>query len=744
MSTRQILLLTIMLTSIFAMKNLDPSKDRTENPKDLIAQLEKTQLDMDDLKDKIYDYIETMPLAGTFSRKEKIGDILKDLYFFETVKTVQINQVMQPAVENKNLDKIFDAEIEGVMEQNNEEAFKGLMVKLRKTLLNSMVRFQYTNLEAHRLLTEEIEKEAQALVTDSLTLDQAKRTVLNRKDIQKRLISLQMSPIMRHLLQKIKIKKDVYSISKNSNKIVLTLQERIQKNQETLNAHIINIKNYNDLRKDPVSNLKNVILQYISSVGQHEFPIDSTNLDLNINRMKNLGDAFSIVSAAKKNNDFVTGVLNMIKNLLDVQTDSDKKTIWKLVGSRLLLQLLVSLGFAKEAFEFSADYFRENNGNVVKSQQYAKILMRNISNLKFEFSPEQDADFKNRVLFMDLVNQVDNDNLPVEIDMEQKKQVINNFEHFFDLSPALRSLNFPAKFTNKLYETIPNAPINLGDNLFQTLLEFRLRQKDSLEDGLSPSLFDSFINAYTDIADLQDLSRFYPVYKLILVLFLENNTTQLQYYTPKRMRDFEVAQELIPNNEELKKIVYALYTQKVPKVKKEFDTVFYLQFLDNKEFDMNNLNWNTPEVEEEITEIKPTKNDKNVKDQIADIIGGFSQQQPKEGEKTKETEINKIEIDEISNEEEPNKKKRRNKNGDTESSEEDLNEDVVVENDGKNLVNVVYGEVDPQLKAHLENSTDLRAYASEIVLEEETEDFIIQTVYVYVQRASSPCFDENL
>ena len=738
MSTRQILLLTFILSSIFTMKNLDPSKDRTENPKSLIADLEKTDIDMDDLKDKLYDYIETMPI-GSYPRKEKIGDILKDLYFFETVKTVEINNVLEPAVENANLDNIFNSEIDGVMEENNQEAFKGLMVKLRKTLLNSMVRFQYTNLEAHRLLTEQIEKEAQAIVTNELSFDQAKQTILGRKDIQKRLLGLQMSPIMRHLLQKIKTKKDVYSISKNSNKIVLTLKERIEKNQQTLNTHIQNVKNYNDLRKDPILNLKNVILQHIKNVAEPEFVIDESNRNLNIKRMNNLGDAFKIVSGQRKNDNFADDLLEIIRNLLDVQTDQTEKTTWKLISARIFLQIMVSNTFSVRAFNFVTDYFREINGNVVKSEQLAKIIVRNIAELKFEFSPEKDNDFKNRVLFMDLINQVGNDDLPVEIGLNDKQVVVENFEHFFNLPPALRSLNFPAEFTNKLFETIPEAPINLGDNLFKTLLQFRLDQKESFQDAFVPSLFDTFINVYTDIANLEDLSRFYPVYKLILVLFLENNTTQLQNYTPLRMRDFQIAQEVIPNNDELKKIIYALYTQKVPKIKKDFDTIYYLQFLDNKEFDMNNLNWNTPEVEEDVVELKPTKNDKDVQDQISDIIGGFSKP-VMDDEIINNSETNKkIEIDSNEEDLEPEKRNRNKDKNDTIESEEDI-----VEDDGKNLVNVVYGDVDPQLKAHLESSTDLRAYASEVVLEEETDDYIIQTVYVYVQRASSPCFDEDL
>ena len=474
MSTRQILLLTFILGSIMSMKNLNPTKDKTENPKHLISDLQKTDVDMEDLKDKFYDYIETMPIAN-FSRKENVGDLLKDLYQFEIVKSVQIQSELESAVENKSIDGIFDPEIDGVIEAGDRNAFQGFLVKLRKTLLNSIVRFQYVNLDNHKKLNQDIAEEMQKIATaENISSSEAKKKVLGMEIYKEKLKALQLSPIMRYLINKIKIKSRVYSISKDTNKIVLTLQDNIDKTQEKLNTYRTNIKNYNALREEPVTNLKNVILHYISTVAEPEFPIDNSNLDLMKKRVKDLGDAFNIVSVTKKSDDFVVDVLNMVRALLDINTEDNDKNDWKLVSARYLLQLIISKGYAKEDFN---DYFREMNGNVTKSDDNEPII---------------------------------NDNDVIKID-----------------------------------------------------------EKSSSEE------------------------------------------------------------EVVP----------------------------------------------------------------------------------------------------------------RNQKGSKQSTESEME---IVENDGKNIVNVVVGEVDDNLRAHLEKSTDLRAYASEVVMEEETEDAIIQTVYVYVQRASSPCFDEDL
>ena len=735
MSAYKLLLLNILILTTLTTKNLNPDKDRAENPKLLFNELKELNANLEEIKDKFYDYMETMDEDSSDNRKQNLNAVIEDIYNFEKTKMANIQENVDNSLET--LDKIFDAEIDNVIEENSKTGFQRLMVKLRKTLINSMTKYQFNNMDRQKALKIEINDNNKEIEEkEGISFAQAKKKIPANK--MEELRNLQMAPIMQILIKKIDKKKMVFNIQKNTDVIILNLNERITKNQEFVDEHIQNIKNYNDLKKDPVENLKNVIFQHIIEIDGVD--IDKNNVDLLINRIKDFGDAFVIVSKTKHNDEIVTDLIEFCMHILSTQDGSSEKRAWKLTSARLLLSLIFKLGKGEVAFEFITDYLRTTNGKRVKSQFYAEILLRNFSKLHFKFSPQEDNDFTNRALFLDMVNQLPNDKFPLQ--MDQKEIVINNFEHFFDVNPILSTLDFPVQFIDRVFTVIPNGGVDLGDNLFNLLLKFKLDKKDTLNEGVNPAvLFDVFINVYVDIAEnIENLSRYYPIYKLILVLFLENNTEENQFWEPTHIQDLGISLELIPGNEELVKIVYALYVQKVPKIKREFDTIYYIESLTGQYFDMNNLNWETPEFEDVLT-----KNDDTVKKTIEELIGGFSKIDPEEIENNDKKNQQKINIDDLS-EEETEKIHNRKEHQKTISEEdiEDNQEIPVVVDDGKNLVNVVYGEVDQGLKEHLEKSTDLRAYASEVVLEEETDDYIVQTVYVYVQRVSSPCYDPNL
>jgi hypothetical protein len=749
MATRKLLLLSIMILSNLSTKNLNPSNDKAENPKVILHELQNLKLDMEIFKDKLYDYIETLEHEN-IPRKERLRDIVIDLYEFEKIKKDLILQ-NEVNMEDK-VDEIFNLEknaLEVVDDANKEAAFQHLMMNLRKSLLASMSKHQLLNAEKNELFKKQMDEMTKKLIQQGMTPQKAKDEVLKDPKIVEKLRDMNLPPIVKHLFKRIDEMRTQVVITKNTNQVVINLKDRIEQQQKHLDEHRDNVKNYNDLRKDPSKNLKDVISYHINAVANPNFTVDNDNIDLLINRLHDMIDAYVIVSKKSNNQNLIDDLFEFVDTLLAVPTEpNEKKESWKLISSRLILTSMNAYGYGNRAFEYVIHYFRTFNGKRVPSPNYEQIFLRNMKLLKFKFSPEEDADKSNRTLFMDMVNQFPDNKFTMEV--ENKLEVLENFEHFFNIPSSLRSSDFPYEFVNLVFNVIPNTPVDMADNLFLILHKFRIKDHETLDEGVNPAmLFDVYIDTVVDILEHDsDLNRYYALYKLVLVKVLEKTTTQDQYWEPSLLKDLVVAEEIIPKNEQLIKIIYALYRQKIPKIKREFNTTYYLGSFTSQYFDLNNLNWNTPEFED-----IPTKNDDHVKNTLEDLVGGFSVPEVDSNTQidTNITNNKKIVIDEVSSEEDKRKNKKDqqksldDENDINESSEEDKHEQVpLITDDGKNLVNVVYGEIDPALQQHLESSTDLRAFASKVVTVEETEDTITQTVYVYVQRVSSPCYDENL
>ncbi len=314
-------------------------------------------------------------------------------------------------------------------------------------------------------------------------------------------------------------------------------------------------------------------------------------------------------------------------------------------------------------------------------------------------------------------------------------------------------------YLRELYRNTDFEKKGVEKELFQSLEDFI----EDPSEGIKNKLFDTLMDLkteelYNDVKDPVDYAQsfdkaldhdndvtYYLPLKLLTATVLKGNDVT-QEYKPTDSQD----QELLEKNDKLKKIVYALYTQHEPKIKREFDFDFYNKSLPGKKYNMKDLDFlrdfdlesEEQPIEEEVVEQSPTQ-------EIEDKT-----QKNKNGDQVVEENLSD---QKISSEEEPDDK-QVDLNEEVEIQEEDEPSQLVEEE--KNIVNPVFGDFSNhrtnllKLLEEFELHDLFSNFFDQIenkhvklinidVEVESSEETIYENIYVEILRPDSPCYDEQ-
>ena len=677
--------------------------DSLEFPIDSVQIFETYNSNIEKSKKEIYEYINYLQKTN-FEEKQKIGDIIFDLYKFEVEKKTLYNS--DDKIIFEQIEIIFSENLNLVLENKNFDFF---FEKLKSLILSSILN-QHTTLNEEKsnyyqnLIKKNMEKKDLSYEDSVKDINKNVDYINYQNEFQQRLNQPKIFAFLvlkfKKLFGKLKIDRNTQIQNFNINFEIPTKILSDYKNS------VIAFKN---LKKDPISNLIEIIKNIVDNIENEDFIVDNSNFDILKKKFYDFNLALVILLKKKKNPDFSENLLEVIFYLSKRNFMNKKKNDLKILIVQDILNILIENNETVKAFEFINNFIfkkekKNKFGEIIKSKIKQNFDIRNL---------------KDKIMILTIIGESETLTF---LDENEKTNILKNYLILVKLDNSLYENNIDNIIYENLIYLIPENKENIYEIFYDVILDFKITKYNlNFTDEEILSDFDKFIDRQNGNENS------YLILKLVLVNFFKGKKNITQKFDVDKTKNGTLVNFFLPDNNNLVNVIYSLCFNKNYGIKKNFDLEYYLIFLKGKIFNMEEIDFdnttifNTNEDEEETLVVNKTK---KINEGVQNLnIKKF----PKKIDAEKKMYIKADKIH-FAN---PNEKIK---------IDEQIN---IKKNNGDNLVNYLYGEIDEKVINVLKKRTDFENFKTEFVTYEEGEDYVKQKMYVYIKRKSSPCFDKQ-
>lgn len=648
----------------------------------------------------VYNYINCLRGRTDIIPKKKINEILSDLYNFEIEKESLLKNDFKNDIESIN--EIMEAELNKEIEKINGDE---IAEKLRKIYIYNVSKHFQSGMELKKQYLAKLDKNAKKISSEkNVKIELVLQNFLEQKKVKfdlstldKHLFNITQLKVIKHINLKFKEKIEFFQIKIDSKKFISEILENLGGKMKEIDEFRQKVVFYNELRKNPIFNMKNMIEDFIKTLNSSYFIIDRENFEINLGKILDFVSAFRILNEKIRNlenlkkgdsefernleiENLGKDLLGFVKIILENEEReyNEEKKNFKLIVGKKILGVLMDLGFEKMAFDFVIEFF-QNKFPEELNEDLKLIILRNYQK-NFDLKK-----IENQFHILDLINQVATKEIHF-FEKNEKMNIINNFDLLAKLFKQKEKNNYFFKFSEELKElTNLTDEKEVEDDLYKKINKFKNSENNNdLARG-----FDLFLND----KNLEE-KDYYILYKLNIAKNLEGTDYEI-YFNGENIQILEKIQTMISTSQKLNNILIGLLNSKNLIQTKTEKYKNYPNLLKNEKFSLK----------KKFIKKIPTKNDESSKKQIADFINSNP-----EVYKQKQKKINT-----------------------------DLSEEI----EEKNFVNFIYGDKEPQLNRILEDSEGVKAIAAKVEVIERGNGFRVERVYIYVQRRKSPCFEDN-